>query len=64
MIPADLLDLLRCPRTGQPLAVADASLLARLNPPPSEALVGLDRSFVYPVLDGIPLLLAQEAIAL
>ena len=64
MIPADLLDLLRCPRTGQPLVVADASILARTNPPLTEALVCVDRSFAYPVLDGIPVLLAEEAIAL
>ena len=31
MIPADLLELLRCPQSGQPLALADAEVLSRLN---------------------------------
>ena len=31
MIPADLLDMLRCPVTRQSLAPADAAQLARLN---------------------------------
>jgi len=31
MISPELLELLVCPETRQPLAVADASLLARLN---------------------------------
>ena len=31
MIPADLLVLLRCPQSGQPLALADAGTLSMLN---------------------------------
>ena len=31
MLDADLLKILRCPETRQPLALADAALLSRLN---------------------------------
>ena len=31
MIPADLLDLLRCPQSGQPLALVGADVLSPLN---------------------------------
>lgn len=31
MLDADLLKILRCPETRQPLALADAALLGRLN---------------------------------
>ena len=31
MIPADLLELLRCPQTRQPLALAGAEMLAAVN---------------------------------
>jgi len=71
-----LLDLLRCPETGQRLSPAEPSLIARLQtslkagtlknrggaiPEPFEsALVTLDGSHIYPVRDGIPVLLIQE----
>lgn len=86
MIPADLLNLLRCPASGQTVAMADAEVLARLNERISqtsaseapvrnaagvaveqtltEALLRLDRLVLYPVSDGIPVLLAEEAISL
>ncbi len=86
MIPPDLLDLLRCPASGQTLAMADAQVLARLNERISqtaaseapvrnvagvpveqtlgEALLRLDRLMLYPVHDGIPVLLTEEAISL
>lgn len=81
MIDKDLLAILACPATHQPLAEADAALLARLNATiaaggartvgggkVSEALeAGLvreDRQVLYPIRDGIPVLLAEEGILL
>ncbi len=71
MIPDDLLELLRCPMTGQPLRRADAAALERLNArlpagtkPLTAALLRNDGSAAYPVSDEIPLLLVEEAISL
>ena len=80
MIPADFLELLRCPQSGQPLAVADAEVLARVNQriaqtvgnqadaaagqPLTAALVRADRTLAYPIRDDIPLLLVEEGILL
>ena len=71
MIPADLLELLRCPLSGQTLAFADESVIMHANSrrpqadrPITAALVCADQRFVYPVRDGIPVLLAEEAITL
>ena len=82
MIPADLLEILCCPVTRQPLGLADGELLQRLNArvessgpglvkiggervtvPLDAALLRADGAVVYPVRDGIPVLLAVEAIA-
>lgn len=61
MDPA-LLDLLCCPETRQPLRLATDAELARLGIP--SALVREDGAVAYPIRDGIPLLLVDEAIEL
>ncbi len=51
MIPADLLEMLRCPVTRQTLAPADAGQLARLN---AEITAGRLRNAAgVPVTDGL-----------
>jgi uncharacterized protein YbaR (Trm112 family) len=56
----ELLSLLRCPETRQTLEPAPADLLARFGL--EEALLRADRALLYPVRDGIPILLPDEAI--
>ena len=63
MINADLLSLLRCPLTMQPLRLAPPELLARLPVLLDAGLVREDGAVVYPIRDGIPVLLPEEAIA-
>lgn len=80
MIDQDLLKILACPETHQPLAEATAELLAAANAkiaagaknrggkpagkPLEAGLVRQDRKVVYPVRDGIPVLLIDEGIEL
>jgi uncharacterized protein YbaR (Trm112 family) len=73
-LPDDVLALLCCPDTHQPLMPATPAPLAAINlrvaggesgsPPLAAALVREDGKAAYPILDGIPLLLIEEAIAL
>jgi len=77
----DLLEILVCPETKQPVALASAEILARLRreveagrlrnrggqsvtQPISEGLVREDGKILYPVDDGIPVMLIEESIEL
>jgi Uncharacterized conserved protein len=59
---AALLELLCCPETHQPLRFATPAELARLDV--DAALVREDGAVAYPIHDGIPLLLVDEALKL
>ncbi len=80
-VSADLLEILVCPETKQPVAPAGDDVLARVNAeveagrlrnrggdavstPITEALVREDGKILYPVDDGIPVMLIEESIEL
>ena len=58
MLSADLIALLRCPESGQTLRIATAEELVRGQL--GEVLIREDGLVVYPIRDGIPMLLAEE----
>ena len=64
MIADEVLALLCCPVTRQPLRLATPAELAAMQPLPDAALVREDGRVAYPVRDGIPVLIAEEGIAL
>jgi uncharacterized protein len=81
VIDKDLLQILACPETHQPLAEAGPELLSRVNDkvragalknkggqlvsvPLEAGLVRQDGKVVYPIRDGIPVLLIDEGLAL
>ena len=81
MIEADLLKIICCPETRQPLAPADAATVARLNEriaarglknrggkavtePCEGGLVRQDGQVLYPIRQGIPILLIAESVVI
>ncbi len=71
IITPALLAILQCPVTGQPLREAPPEILARLRARTEDtggaltsALVTADGQRAYPVRDGIPVLLSEEAVAM
>ena len=80
-VSTELLEILVCPETKQPVALATAELLEELNQKIrkgelrnrsgetvekelTEALVREDQRVLYPVDDGIPVMLIDESIEL
>jgi uncharacterized protein YbaR (Trm112 family) len=64
MIAEELLALLRCPLTRQPLRMATPAELASLPGTPAMALIRGDGHVAYPIQDDIPMLIAEAAIPL
>jgi uncharacterized protein YbaR (Trm112 family) len=81
VIDKDLLQILACPESHQPLAEADSALLAQVNArvaagqlknrggaevkePLEGGLVRQDKKILYPIREGIPVLLIDEGIGL
>lgn len=81
MISQELLEILRCPQTHQPVSEASQDLIARVNAAIAAqslrnnagdtqrhavqaGLVRQDRRVLFPIVDGIPIMLADEAIPL
>ena len=62
MLAADLIAVLRCPESRQPLRLATAEELARVQL--DAGLTREDGRVVYPIREGIPMLLAEEGRAL
>ena len=80
-ISPDLLEILVCPETRQPVALASEAILTKLNreiaeehlrnrggervtSPIAEGLVREDGRILYPIDDGIPVMLIEESIEL
>jgi len=79
VVSKDLLSILVCPDSHQPLQLADEALLDKVNRAIragrltnrggqavsdvlEEGLVRQDAQWLYPVVDGIPVMLVDEAI--
>jgi uncharacterized protein YbaR (Trm112 family) len=80
-VSSELLEILVCPETKQPVSLASEEVLAQLNEkvatgtlrnrggdavekPIAEGLVREDGKILYPVDDGIPVMLIEESIEL
>ncbi len=80
-VSADLVEILVCPETKQPVALATAEQLEKLNAAIregslrnrggdavkaelTEGLVREDGKILYPVDDGIPVMLIEESVEL
>jgi len=80
-VSPELVEILVCPETKQPVAMASDDILAQVNErvsagslrnrggekvekAVSEALVREDGKILYPVDDGIPVMLIEESIEL
>ena len=80
-VSSELLEILVCPETKQPVALAGEDVLARVNEaiaagtlrnrggskvekPVVEGLIREDGKILYPVDDGIPVMLIEESIEL
>ena len=78
-VSQDLVDILVCPETKQPVRLASEEILAQVNQrieagtlrnrggekvekPIAEGLVREDGTILYPVDDGIPVMLIEESI--
>jgi uncharacterized protein YbaR (Trm112 family) len=78
-VSSELLEILVCPETRQPVALAGEDLLAALNEkvsagtlrnrggnkvekPITEGLIREDGKILYPVDDGIPVMLIEESV--
>ena len=64
----ELLEILCCPLTRQPLRLADKDALnkasAKVGRPVGEGLLRQDGSMLYPISNGIPLLTPEDGIRL
>ncbi len=78
MIDSELLEILVCPESRQPLALANQELVDQVNQvaengslknrgggrvaPIQGALLREDGALLYPIRDGIPIMLIDEAV--
>jgi uncharacterized protein YbaR (Trm112 family) len=67
-VDKELLEILCCPLTHQALRIAEEEALVRATAnasrPISEGLIREDGKILYPISDGIPLLVPEEGIPL
>lgn len=61
-VDARLLEILRCPLTGQALRLASEEEKEKASRPADCLLIRADGLVFYPVINGIPLLLPGEGI--